>query len=811
MIQIPGYLIRKELGRGGMATVYLALQASLEREVAIKVMMPALADDPNFSRRFLSEARTLASLSHPNIVAVYDVGVTPENLHYFSMQLLPGGDLAQRIQAGMKRQDVVSVLHGIGRALAFAHQRGFVHRDVSPANVLFDAGDHPVLTDFGIARAVTRNSRLTHSGVSVGTSLYMSPEQARGWDVDARSDLYSLGVVAYELLTGKPPFRGDDGFAVAFAHVFEPIPKLPEADQAWQSLIEQTLAKDPNDRFPSAESFLEALGKVAGQPAEALPETEPAPLPPPALSTGLPPTAEPQASSEQPTLSDTSPVHTESSRGQRNRLLGWTVGLVAALFVTAAAYFILRLRPTMPSVPQVAQTRAANRENPLVVQSSMGQEPSAVPLVDAADPALDRPPALPEVGGDLAAPPTAEELLGMQQALATTVQDPITSLLGLGRTDVAAQRLGSPPGRNASERFRLALRLAERFKSKADAARAREGLVATAKAYLALAEKVDRVEKNAEFMDFMRRGIELAASVPEGAETARQARQQIKRLHDEALAQGREATARWDATAAAATYALALAYDPESGAARQGAAQARRIGLNGYAFRDRSSDFSGPEMIVVTVSGKRLAVARNEATVAEYRAFWDAQGSKLPGIASAACRDREGFFRSSRKYTFASPQFAQGERHPAVCVSHAQAEAYAAWLSNRLGHRYRLPTLQEWKALLPASAQAAACTANAADRSYRTQYRERGTAGCDDGYAHTAPVRSFAPLANGLYDVVGNVREWVQTCVSGCREHVAAGTSWAQEGDKVEAASAKTLGKGVASNTIGIRVVREID
>ncbi|HET9483373.1 MAG TPA: serine/threonine-protein kinase, partial [Xanthomonadales bacterium] len=275
MIQVPGYLIKREIGKGGMATVYLAVQASLDRDVALKVMQPALANDPNFSRRFLQEARTLASLSHPNIVAVYDVGVTEAQLHYFAMQHLPGGDFAHRIRAGVDQTEVVRVLAGVARALGFAHQRGFVHRDVSPANILFDASEHPILTDFGIARAVARTSRLTNAGVSVGTSHYMSPEQARGADVDARSDIYSLGCVTYEALTGKAPYSGEDGFAIAYAHVFEPIPRLAPELAHWQPLIDRALAKNAADRFATLDEFLEALAGVGAAPLPAEPAPEP--------------------------------------------------------------------------------------------------------------------------------------------------------------------------------------------------------------------------------------------------------------------------------------------------------------------------------------------------------------------------------------------------------------------------------------------------------------------------------------------------------------------------------------------------------
>jgi serine/threonine-protein kinase PpkA len=265
VIEVPGYQIKREIGVGGMASVHLAVQTSLEREVALKVMAPALAADPAFSKRFLQEARMLASLAHPNIVAVYDVGVTPAQLHYFSMQYLPGGDFASRVQRGIDERELVLTLAGVARALGYAHQRGYVHRDVAPGNVLYDANGNPVLTDFGIALATVTGGHITSSGFSVGTSHYMSPEQARGGDVDARSDIYSLGVLAYFGLARKPPYDGADGFAVAYAHVFEPIPRLPAEHAHWQGLIDRALAKNPKDRYADTEQFLDALAGVAPQ------------------------------------------------------------------------------------------------------------------------------------------------------------------------------------------------------------------------------------------------------------------------------------------------------------------------------------------------------------------------------------------------------------------------------------------------------------------------------------------------------------------------------------------------------------------
>lgn len=262
-LDFPGYSIIGEIGRGGMATVYRARQVMLDREVALKVLIPTLAADLVNAQRFLQEARMLASLEHPNVVPVYEVGATPSGLHYFSMQLLENGDFAARLREGVSEVELVRVLAAVASALGYAHTRGYVHRDVTPANILFDADDTPRLTDFGIARALAVTSRITASGLSVGTSHYMSPEQARGGEVDPRSDIYSLGIVCYQALIGEPPFDGEDAFAVAYAHVHEPMPMLPEALATWQPLIDRCVAKNPDERFQDCQEFIASLRTIA--------------------------------------------------------------------------------------------------------------------------------------------------------------------------------------------------------------------------------------------------------------------------------------------------------------------------------------------------------------------------------------------------------------------------------------------------------------------------------------------------------------------------------------------------------------------
>jgi serine/threonine-protein kinase PpkA len=259
---IPGYRIMRWLGRGGMADVYLAMQLSLGRPVAIKVLAAERTPSDDLVSRFEQEARIVARLDHPHIVGIFDVGRTSTGQLYYTMPHMPNGDLAAR-DLTQDQRAVLDVVRAICQALAYAHEQGIVHRDVKPENVLFDKLNRPLLADFGIALTNVAQIRVTREGSTLGSVAYMSPEQARGRPLDGRSDIYSLGVVCYECLAGKLPFSGEDSMAVALAHVEQPVPHLPPARLHWQSFIDKALAKKPEDRFQSAQEMLLALDTVA--------------------------------------------------------------------------------------------------------------------------------------------------------------------------------------------------------------------------------------------------------------------------------------------------------------------------------------------------------------------------------------------------------------------------------------------------------------------------------------------------------------------------------------------------------------------
>lgn len=267
LIKIPNFELDKEIGRGGMSRVYLARQLEPKRKVAIKIVSPGNAADEAFLQSLKQEGDTIASMSCDNIVTVYACGVI--DLHYYmAMEVLSGGDLSEKIKQGIRPDDAIDIMLQVGNALKHAHSKNVLHRDIKPENVMFHESGKAVLVDFGIAKEADSTSSFTQVGAVVGTPHYMSPERCMGKATDHRSDLYAMGVMFFELLTGKKVYDGRDTFAVSYAHVYEPVPPLPPEHARFQSLINKLLAKDPDDRTQTSEEMLEALRRVKAGNAE---------------------------------------------------------------------------------------------------------------------------------------------------------------------------------------------------------------------------------------------------------------------------------------------------------------------------------------------------------------------------------------------------------------------------------------------------------------------------------------------------------------------------------------------------------------
>ncbi len=260
-MEVKGYQIQHAIGEGGMATAYLAIQESLGRQVVLKILNADRRKSAHDHERFMNEARIIASLNHPNIITVYDVG-TAADFVYMSMEYVEGGDLRQHLHAIITPYEALDVLVKIGGALAAAHRKGIIHRDVKPANILFRKDRTPLISDFGIAKQLTFDLNLTQTGIFLGSPNYMAPEQAEPGSIDGRADIYSLGVIFYEMLTGTKPYQSDSVFDVILQHKRAPIPMLPPGLERYQPLLNLMLAKERRNRFRDADSMLHYINNL---------------------------------------------------------------------------------------------------------------------------------------------------------------------------------------------------------------------------------------------------------------------------------------------------------------------------------------------------------------------------------------------------------------------------------------------------------------------------------------------------------------------------------------------------------------------
>lgn len=348
------YRVIEPIGQGGMASVFKGYQPGLDRYVAIKVLPPYYAHEPGFSARFEREAKAIAQLTHHHILPIHDYG-QQDDLTYIVMQYIEGGTLKDLMGRPVPLKEAARFVGEIASALDYAHQRGVLHRDVKPANVLIDQGRSrwSLLSDFGLARMVEGTSQLTGSGVGIGTPQYMSPEQGQGKKVDRRADVYSLGVVLYEMATGRVPFEAETPFAVVLKHIADPLPLPstinPGVPPEVERVILKAMAKEPDGRFDTAGALADALRKaVSEKPITISPPAE-MEATPPLTAEIAPPSAPDVVMSSAEDVSAPSPVTPIPVAPARSRGWLWAViaGLVAlagvaVVLVLAGAYAILR-------------------------------------------------------------------------------------------------------------------------------------------------------------------------------------------------------------------------------------------------------------------------------------------------------------------------------------------------------------------------------------------------------------------------------------------------------------------------------------
>ncbi len=694
--RIPGYRFQKRIGQGGMASVYLATQESLDRPVGIKVMeRDALLDEVS-KQRFEHEARTIAKLTHPSIVNIYEVGRTADGRMYYIMPYLPNGDLAQR---DLRKDEprIIEVLRTLLSALDYAHARGIVHRDVKEENVLFDVADRPLLTDFGIALSKRDTSRITTAGLAVGSSGYMAPEQARGDAVDGRADLYSVGVLAYELLTGRLPFRSPDALTLALMHAQKPVPRLPPPKIHWQGFIDRAMAKSPDQRYPNAAAMVLALDRIGRRSGDRLGGR---------VLRGFDRTVEGQY---------------------------WKRPRVLALF--GALLLVIGLYSARDRLPRFGAFAGSMQPHPLAKTSTTTAPIATASIASAAITATPHSATAAAPATKPATPPIAASKPTSLPQNATAASDtttpiaitPDAAVLGEARDALAHANLTAPADDNALDLTRMAWKLSP-------ATPESKQLVADVLAALSKQQALAIAQHHdPRVLDYQLKAQQLADATS-GRKTpawralhTASANALDKRVQTESVAA--------DKTALTRTEALAKQLDLSD-------VYAHSIAVAQQAALQKASDVTaavvdvGPGFVLLhaaTGPHPAVALARAEVTRHEYAQFVNATrrpaaacGNSPPAPAQVdtktVAKTATTAAAGARK-NWTEPGFAQSSEQPVVCVSWNDANAYAQWLGTQhSGQHYRLPSVAEW--------HEAGMTANAGIAGNFAGWLQNCAAGC---------------------------------------------------------------------------------
>jgi serine/threonine-protein kinase PpkA len=755
MPDIPGYRVLRRIGKGGMSQVYLGVQESLDRQVAIKVMSPeALADEVS-KQRFEQEARTIAKLEHPCIVGIHEVGRSHQGLMYYVLPYLAKGHLGQRDFTNDEAR-TFEVLRALLSALEYAHARGIVHRDVKAENVLFDNADRPLLTDFGIALSKKDNTRITTAGLAVGSGGYMAPEQARGEAVDGRADLYSVGVLAYELVTGRLPYLANDPLALALMHAQDPIPRLSADKKHWQGFIDRAMAKMPENRFRNAQQMLGALNQLAETPRQ-------------------------KASAVvAPVSIDKKPKSTRSK--------GWLVPALLSLAGIALIAFGLNT--------YLNREKAASQENDFYAAEKPGTatvkpviaNPSPAPAPVIAAPVPTPPVAVETKPVETVPPPTPEvaanasSFADVKAAVVVTTLDydptvPGAKFISSANKHIKQNRLSAPAGDNAMESLLAARKAAP-----------------TNPAIAALSDVViDGLAKNLNETIKARRDDAAKTAYQKAEKFAVDADRKKGKswlalragLPTLLMARLQQDTSELNSGGIANTKALAAKLAVEQSLLEPAWSKANVMP------QPRIGDIvkaDGPSMVLTSIPSPAragLAIMREEVSKGEYAAFVSATNRATP-----VCRNAFASMFSG-KISWDKPGFNQSNEHPVVCISHVDAVAYAQWVSKRMGMNYRLPTQSEWRGVVGYKA-GDACRA--------------GVISCGNKGTAAGSGTPSSPL--GIYDLQGNASEWLSDN-AGSGRYTVAGLSWR---DTAGASSTKTSNQNGdrGYDDVGFRLVREV-
>ncbi|MYM62114.1 bifunctional serine/threonine-protein kinase/formylglycine-generating enzyme family protein [Pseudomaricurvus sp. HS19] len=785
-MQIPGYRIIRKINQGGMSTVYLAIQLSVGREVALKVMSPALNADPVFSERFQREANIVGQLSHPNIVSVYDIGRF-KNLNYIAMDYLAGGSIHDRMKAGLSAVEALRITSQIANSLDHAHEKGYIHRDIKPENILFREDGTAVLSDFGVAKTVSTASNMTNAGTVVGTPHYMSPEQARGKPIDGRADLYSLGVVFYEMITGSVPYTAEEAVAIAIKHLTAPIPKLPPQYTMFQPFLNKLLAKDPNDRFQRGREVVEAIAQLQGTSRGTTPtyltETDPTAIQilslfkalvltsyaaiaaqaklaglwlaswrwtpkrgvyrhPRVTVTEIRTSAE-TVEEDRATIISTrvqKAAHYQSlenrriARIYRGLMLGGLLGIIWIAFSMGMGRLIDNRDTVLPNSLQAAII-STNRWVERLLLAEGEQQPARDHDIEA-------------VSAETTEAPPAASL----PASAALAEPPAT----------ASVQPASPPP--PPPRFGLKVN----------------------------ASPIDAKVRVLNIRERYYTGIPLLPG----------------RYQVEVTAEGHDRDVQWvEITNQPLTLDVSL----------------RKIPVPGATFHNELADGSkGPAMVIVRQGSFEMGNS-GDAITSPTRRVRLAQPFAISQY-EITFADYDKFAQATKRPLPPDGQWGRGSR-PVINVSWEDARAYAKWLRDSTGRKYRLPTEAEWEYAARAGTGGDYWWQGSADGKANCRR------GCNSKFSNlfrtkTAPVGSYPANGFSIFDTAGNVAEWVEDCYqphylaaprdgsavvqNGCAEKVVRGGSIRNSAEELKSYYRDHRDGRSVYNDVGIRVVVDL-
>ncbi|QKX18111.1 bifunctional serine/threonine-protein kinase/formylglycine-generating enzyme family protein [Microbulbifer sp. YPW1] len=797
-LEIPGYQILKKINQGGMSTVYLATQRSMGRQVALKVMSPVLNADPIFSERFQREANIVGQLSHPNIVAIHDIG-RYRSLNYIAMDFLPGGSVADALTKGaLEPLEALHITRQIAMALDHASNKGYVHRDLKPENILFREDGSAVLTDFGVARAVARTTRMTNTGMVVGTPHYMSPEQARGAAVDGRADLYSLGVVFYEMLTSAVPYQAEEAVAIAIKHLTDPIPRLPARHSLYQGLIDGFLAKDPDQRFQRGLDVVDAIDQLL------------------AALDGKTPTSTTK-------MSNTSVRVSSLLRALLMTLYGTLSDRITAAWARwrdkplhqqnprAEQQTIMRIQQVMQQSVPIKQ-RSRHFAGLVVVSlvlvwvlfslfSNKFQWQSESVLVnDAVDMTSNILLPAPAPGSD-SAQPAGEPILGPLQSAETDEARQLRPVMRSEQTAVPPAQVPTATSLGAQS-------------TAADSPRQ----AAAADAPLEQPQE-QGVEQDEPPVEEPVPTYSLKVSVK-----PKDARIRIMNIVPRYTPGIALEPGRYDIEVSKAGYSSVRRWIEIDNADVNLAVQLERKFFPGRSFRSPlASGGKGPEMVVVSPGKFTMGNKRRPFTSPEHKITIDRPYAI--GAHEVTFNDYDRYAKATGHSLPSDENWGRGNR-PVINVSWQDARDYAEWLSGQTGQKYRLASEAEWEF---------AARGGTDSPFWWGDGSAKGKANCRRGCASefnslfsisSAPVGNYKANPYGLYDTAGNVGEWVQDCFLGdftnhrndarpvqlknCDLRVIRGGSMREPLRNITSDYRTGLSERAASKEVGFRLVMEL-